>query len=60
MHSLLVNFLVTVPNISKLSSYKMANSTLKALIAFDGIIMTDYLQDYMLAMKGATHERWHA
>jgi beta-glucosidase-like glycosyl hydrolase len=27
----------------------MANSTLKALIAFDGIIMTDYLQDYMLA-----------
>jgi beta-glucosidase-like glycosyl hydrolase len=38
----------------------MANSTLKALIAFDGIIMTDYLQDYMLAMKGATHERWHA
>ncbi len=30
----------------------MANSTLKALIAFDGIIMTDYLQDYMLAMKG--------
>jgi hypothetical protein len=52
MPSLLVNFLATVPYISKLSSYKMAKSTLKALIAFDGIIMTDYFQDYMLAMKG--------
>ena len=33
----------------------MANSTLKALIAFDGIIMTDYLQDYMRHTNAGTH-----
>ena len=29
------------------SSYKKTNPTLKALIAFDEIIMTDYLLDYI-------------
>ncbi|MDD1607941.1 MAG: Tn3 family transposase [Methylococcaceae bacterium] len=33
--------------VSKLSSYKKTNPTLKALIAFDEIIMTDYLLDYI-------------
>jgi len=33
--------------VRKLSSYKKTNSTLKALIAFDEIIMTDYLLDYL-------------
>jgi TnpA family transposase len=33
--------------VSKLSSYKKANPDLKALIAFDEIIMTDYLLDYI-------------
>jgi TnpA family transposase len=33
--------------VSKLSSYKKTNSTLKALIAFDEIIMTDYLLNYI-------------
>jgi TnpA family transposase len=33
--------------VAKLSSYKKTNPTLKALIAFDEIIMTDYLLDYI-------------
>lgn len=33
--------------VRKLSSYKKTNQTLKALIAFDEIIMTDYLLDYV-------------
>ncbi|MDZ4150857.1 MAG: Tn3 family transposase [Methylicorpusculum sp.] len=33
--------------VSKLSSYKKLNPTLKALIAFDEIIKTDYLLDYI-------------
>jgi len=33
--------------VRKLSSYKKTNQTLKALIAFDAIIMTDYLLDYI-------------
>lgn len=33
--------------VSKLSSYKKTNAALKALIAFDEIIMTDYLLDYI-------------
>jgi TnpA family transposase len=33
--------------VSKLSSYKKTNPTLKVLIAFDEIIMTDYLLDYI-------------
>jgi TnpA family transposase len=33
--------------VRKLSSYKKTNSTLKALIAFDEIIMTDYMLDYI-------------
>ncbi len=33
--------------VSKLSAYKKTNPTLKALIAFDEIIMTDYLLDYI-------------
>ena len=33
--------------VSKLSTYKKTNPTLKALIAFDEIIMTDYLLDYI-------------
>ncbi len=33
--------------VSKLSSYKKTNPTLKALIAFDEIIKTDYLLDYI-------------
>ena len=33
--------------VSKLSSYKKTSPALKALIAFDEIIMTDYLLDYI-------------
>jgi len=33
--------------VRKLSSYKQTNPTLKALIAFDEIIMTDYMLDYI-------------
>ena len=33
--------------VSKLSAYKKLNPTLKALIAFDEIIKTDYLLDYI-------------
>jgi len=33
--------------VSKLSFYKKTNPTLKALIAFHEIIMTDYLMDYI-------------
>jgi TnpA family transposase len=33
--------------VRKLSSYKKINATLKALIAFDEIIMTDYILDYI-------------
>jgi len=33
--------------VAKLSSYKKTTPTLKALIAFDEIIMTDYLLDYI-------------
>jgi TnpA family transposase len=33
--------------VAKLSAYKKTNPTLKALIAFDEIIMTDYLLDYI-------------
>ena len=33
--------------VSKLSSYKKTSPALKALIAFDSIIMTDYLWDYI-------------
>jgi TnpA family transposase len=33
--------------VSKLSSYKKTSPALKALIAFDQIIMTDYLLDYI-------------
>jgi TnpA family transposase len=33
--------------VRKLSSYKQTNPTLKALIVFDEIIMTDYMLDYI-------------
>ena len=44
-----------MPNISKLSSHKSANSTIKVKLAFDGVIMSDYLPDYIGSNEGGRH-----